>query len=154
MLTLEMYRLRRQATPPSPEEVDQQEEEVGEPRSPAVATPTPMSSSSLLITFKSEPQKLNICERKGNSKLSRNAILLFPYPSSKQSFDAKLSLFSLSAQALLLLLLIDYKNAIMSTKRGLEATIINCTQSRTKTGIEEHRKKFLTSKCTMMRNCC
>ena len=124
------------------------------------ASPLPLkrenqfSSSSLLITFKSEPQKLNICERKGNSKLSRNAILLFPYPSSKQSFDAKLSLFSLSAQALLLLLLIDYKNAIMSTKRGLAATIINCTQSRTKTGIEEHRKKFLTSKCTMMRNCC
>ena len=111
------------------------------------ASPLPLkrenqfSSSSLLITFKSEPQKLNICERKGNSKLSRNAILLFPYPSSKQSFDAKLSLFSLSAQALLLLLLIDYKNAIMSTKRGLAATIINCTQSRTKTGIEEHRKK-------------
>ena len=67
------------------------------------ASPLPLkrenqfSSSSLLITFKSEPQKLNICERKGNSKLSRNAILLFPYPSSKQSFDAKLSLFSLSA---------------------------------------------------------
>ena len=124
------------------------------------ASPLPLkrenqfSSSSLLITFKSEPQKLNICERKGNSKLSRNAILLFPYPSSKQSFDAKLSLFSLSAQALLLLLLIDYKNAIMGTKRGLAATIINCTQSRTKTGIEEHRKKILTSKCTMMRNCC
>ena len=62
------------------------------------ASPLPLkrenqfSSSSLLITFKSEPQKLNICERKGNSKLSRNAILLFPYPSSKQSFDAKLSL--------------------------------------------------------------
>ena len=44
ILTLEIYRLQRQATPPSPEEVDQQEEEVGQPRSPAVATPTPMST--------------------------------------------------------------------------------------------------------------
>ena len=40
-------RLRRQATPPSPEEVDQQEE-IGEPRSPVVATqtPTPMPTST------------------------------------------------------------------------------------------------------------
>ena len=79
---------------------------------------------------------------------SRNAILLFPYPSSKQSFDAPQSFlfFSLSAQALLLLLLlIDYKNAIMSTKRGLAATIINCTQSRTKTGIEEPKQKKTSS---------
>ena len=29
----------------------------------------------------------------------------------------------------------------MSTKRGLAATIINCTQSRTKTGIEEPKAK-------------
>ena len=122
------------------------EQRVVRPASPLPLKRENQFSSSLLITFKSEPQKLNICERKGNSKLSRNAILLFPYPSSKQSFDAKLSLFSLSAQALLLLLLIDYKNAIMSTKRGLAATIINCTQSRTKTGIEEHRKKNLNFK--------
>ena len=61
------------------------------------ASPLPLkrenqfSSSSLLITFKSEPQKLNICERKGNSKLSRNAILLFPYPSVSVCWEMNIS---------------------------------------------------------------
>ena len=48
-LTVEIYRLQRQATPPSPEEVGQQEQEevveIGEPRSSVMGAPTPVPTT-------------------------------------------------------------------------------------------------------------